>query len=71
MLKRLVKLVVEMSEPELALIGTACLSSLINQLTDLVEVLFPKSFILKKVYVHQLYNHVHNSHVDLTKAPVF
>jgi hypothetical protein len=59
-----------MSYPKLAHFWTSRASSLLDHLADFGQVLFPCVFILKKIDVHKFNNHVNNSNVHLSKAPV-
>lgn len=71
MFERFIQLIVQMSEPELALIGGSSLSSGFNDLSYLDDVLFPQILVLQEVNIHKLNNHINDRNMNLSESSVF
>ena len=71
MLKRFVELIVQVSEPQLALVWRPGLSRLLNDLSNLIEVLLPEILILEEINVHELNDHIYNVDMNFPEASIF
>ena len=65
------ELVVKVSKPTIAHFRCPSLGDTLNDLSDLVKVLFPEILILEQVNVHEFNDHVNNGHMHLSQSSVF